>query len=418
MMLSSVRGASRLAQVRCASALSVSNATGAMGFSSDASAAPAGKVKTGIVMLNMGGPSTPEETGPFLKRLFSDVDIIDLGGGKLQEWLGDFVSTRRTPKVQAQYEEIGGSPIRKWTEHQGKEMCKILDKVRPESAPHKAYTAFRYASPLTDVALSEMEKDGVQHAIAFSQFPQWSCTTAGSSMNELWREIRRMGLQDKFKWSAIDRWPMHQGFLDSVTERIEERLLEFNEKDRSKVVIVFSAHSVPMKVVEKGDHYTNEVAASVNGIMRNFTEKIVEKGKISGLSAANKHVLAWQSKVGFMPWMVPSTGTVLENLGKKGHKHVLVVPVAFTSDHIETLFEIGMEYAEDAEKAGIKNFKFTEGLNGSETFIKALADIVGEHLDNKKNHSPQYKMKCVTCQKPFCRQLMNPAFGNEAAATN
>lgn len=368
-----------------------------------------GKVKTGVVMLNMGGPSTPEETGPFLLRLFRDVDIIELGGGTLQHYFGSFVAHRRTPKVQAQYEKIGGSPIRKWTKLQGEEMCKLLDAERPESAPHKAYTAFRYADPLTDTALAEMAADGVEHAVAFSQFPQWSCTTGGSSMNELWREVRRMGLQDAFRWSAIDRWPLQPGFVQAVNERIEERMLDFDEKTRKNVVIVFSAHSVPMKVVAKGDHYTAEVAASVKAVMSSF-ESTVREGKIPGLSTTNKHVLAWQSKVGFLPWMVPSTADVLESLGKRGHKAVLVVPVAFTSDHIETLFEIGIEYAEDAEKAGISDFRYTEGLNGSPTFIRAMADIVSSHLDAKENYSPQYKMKCLKCTKPMCRQLMNPAW--------
>ncbi|GBG34332.1 Ferrochelatase, mitochondrial [Hondaea fermentalgiana] len=389
---------------------------GARGLAAAATAAngsgeePAKKVKTGILMLNMGGPSKPEETGPFLNRLFRDTDIIDLGGGQMQEVFGTVVARMRTPKVEKQYEEIGGSPIRKWTEYQGKRMAAILDEIRPESAPHKAYTAFRYASPLTDVALEEMKRDGVEHAIAFSQFPQWSCTTSGSSMNELWRETRRLGLQDNFRWSIIDRWPLHEGFLEAVTERITERLLEFNEKTRKNVVIVFSAHSVPMKVVEKGDHYVNEIAASVKAVMERLDTKVVGEGKIPGLRTVNKHVLAWQSKVGFLPWMVPSTESVLKNLGKRGHKSVLVVPVAFTSDHIETLFEIGMEYAEDAEKAGIADFRFTEGLNGSETFCNALADVVKNHLDAKQNYSPQYKMKCLTCQKPLCRQIMNPAF--------
>ena len=156
------------------------------------------KAKTGVLMLNMGGPSHPDDTEDFLKRLFQDSDIIELGGGKFQELLGSFISKRRTPKVKKQYETIGGSPIRKWTEYQGKEMCKILDETCPESAPHKAYTAFRYADPLTEDALQEMKEDGVEHAIAFSQFPQWSCTTSGSSMNELWREVRCVRERDLF----------------------------------------------------------------------------------------------------------------------------------------------------------------------------------------------------------------------------
>jgi protoheme ferro-lyase len=110
--------------------------------------------------------------------------------GPFQQQLGKFIAWRRTSKVQAQYELIGGSPIRKWTELQGEEMCKLLDVQSPETAPHKPYIAFRYAHPLTDEALDKMEADGVTRVVAFSQFPQWSCTTTGSSMNELWRQVR------------------------------------------------------------------------------------------------------------------------------------------------------------------------------------------------------------------------------------
>ena len=368
------------------------------------------RVKTGVLMMNMGGPEKPEGTEEFLRRLFKDVDIIDLGGGIIQKYLGEFICKRRAPKVAAQYELIGGSPIGKWTKLQGEEFCKILDRTRPQSAPHKAYTGFRYVPPYTEDALAEMQRDGVEHAVAFSQFPQWSCTTTGSSMNELWRQIQRLDMGDAFKWSVIDRWPLQAGFLDSVVQRLEERMLsDFTEEEREKVVVVFSAHSVPMKVVAKGDHYVPEVAATVRAVMERWEQRC-EDSSIAGLTQANKYVLAWQSKVGFLPWMTPSTAEVLESLGKKGHTHVLVCPIAFTSDHIETLFEIGIEYKEDAEKEGITNFAYTEGLNGLPRFIEAQADIVAKHLDDERNCSTQYRMKCLKCTKPFCRKVMNPAF--------
>lgn len=367
------------------------------------------KVKTGLLMMNMGGPSKPEETEDFLRRLFQDSDIIELGGGRFQELLGGFISKRRTPKVQEQYKVIGGSPIRKWTEAQGEAMCNILDKISPDSAPHKAYTAFRYANPLTEEALNQMQSDGVERAIAFSQFPQWSCTTAGSSMNELWREVRRLGMTNDFRWSVIDRWSSNPGFIDSWVERIEEKMQEFDPSDRKKVVIVFSAHSIPMKRVERGDQYVPEVAATVGAVMEKWRAQQDESTDGTEPNT-NKHILGWQSKVGYVPWMVPSTASVIEELGKRGTKYMLIVPIAFTSDHIETLFEIGHEYAEDAEKLGVKEFKFTEGLNGSETFHHALADVVDKHLKAKVNHSAQYKMKCLTCEKPLCRKVINPAY--------
>lgn len=364
----------------------------------------------------MGGPSTPDETGPFLHRLFQDNDIIEFGGGLFQKYLGEFIAKRRTPKVQAQYEAIGGSPIRRWTEYQGAEMCKLLDERSPETAPHKPYVAFRYAHPLTDEAIDAMLRDGVKRVVAFSQFPQWSCTTSGSSMNELWRQIKDRKLEDEFSWSVIDRWALHPGFIDAVTDRITEGLEQFEPEDRSKVVILFSAHSVPMKVVEKGDHYVPEVAATVKAVVEKLTAQVQQADGPD--ATVPRHILAWQSKVGFLPWMVPSTSKVIEGLGKRNQRHVLVVPVAFTSDHIETIYEIGMEYAEEAEEVGITHFKWTEGLNGSEVFINAQADLVADHLRSGESHSAQYKMKCIGCTKPFCRQLINPAAATspEAAA--
>jgi len=302
------------------------------------------KPKTAILMMNMGGPSEPAETEPFLRRLFTDNDIIDLGGGWLQEKFGTIISKRRSPAVAEQYKEIGGSPIRKWTQYQSERMCQILDEVRPESAPHKAYTAFRYVEPLTEDTLAQMKEDGVERVVAFSQFPQWSCTTTGSSLNELWRQVKNLGLESDFKWSIIDRWPLHDGFVDAILERMEERLMDFDVADREKAVIVFSAHSVPMKVVEKGDHYVGEVAATVQAVMQKWNSR-VRKGSIEGLKKPSKHVLAWQSKVGYLPWMSPSTSSTIEQLATiRGNKTMMLVPIAFTSDHIETLFEIGIEY--------------------------------------------------------------------------
>jgi len=356
--------------------------------------------------MNMGGPAHPKDTGPFLRRLFTDSDIIDLGGGKTQEWFGNFVATRRTKRIEEQYEKIGGSPIRKWTEHQGAQLAELMDALRPQSAPHKTYVAFRYADPLTEEALAEMKKDGVQRAVAFSQFPQWSCTTTGSSLNELWRQVKKMKLENAFQWSIIDRWPTHQTYVDAICERIEERLDDLAEVRKSPPVLVFSAHSVPMKVVKKGDPYTVEVAATVRAVMDTLHDRL---HAISPKRTVPKHVLAWQSKVGYLPWMVPSTSDTIEELAKAGHKSLLVVPVAFTSDHIETLFEIDMEYRHLASESGIEHFAMTEGLNGSPTFIKALAEICTEHLDRNVNYSPQYKMKCLGCDKPHCRGIIGAA---------
>ena len=213
---------------------------------------------TAMVFMNMGGPSTVSEVGPFLSRLFADADLIPLG--RLQSYLGPLISTRRTPKIQKQYAAIGGgSPIRKWSEHQSAEMCKILDRTNPETAPHKPYVAFRYADPLTEEMYGKLLEDGFGkrgRAVAFTQYPQYSCSTTGSSLNELWRFRNRLEGKEPegggVQWSVIDRWPVHQGLVEAFAQNVEEQLRTYPEEKRKDVVLLFSAHSLPMSVVNRG----------------------------------------------------------------------------------------------------------------------------------------------------------------------
>jgi protoporphyrin/coproporphyrin ferrochelatase len=219
------------------------------------------RIKTGIVMLNLGGPATLDDVEPFLLELFADREIIQL---PLQRWLGPFIARRRTPKVRGLYAAIGGgSPILRYTEAQGHGMVTRLDRISPETAPHRFYVAFRYTRPGSDDALRAMHADGVERAVAFTQYPQFSCSTTGSSLNELWRAASRSGLRDAFEWSIIDRWPVHRGFVDAMTETVRDGLREFDPSDRDRAVILFSAHSLPLDVIDRGDSYPQEVGASV-----------------------------------------------------------------------------------------------------------------------------------------------------------
>jgi len=296
---------------------------------------------------------------------------------------GPWIAQRRTPKVKKQYEAIGGkSPIGDWTEKQGAGMAKILDTLSPETGPHKAYTCFRYAPPLTEEVIEAMRRDGVKRAVAFSQYPHWSCTTAGSSMNHLWRELKRLGAQDEFEWSVIDRWPTQSTFIDAVAKRVQMGLQSLPEGGpREKAVVVFTAHSLPMYVVERGDSYPHEVAATVQAVSDRLQ---------SMASYPIRHALAWQSKVGYLPWLVPSTGEMLKKLGEQGYESVCLVPIAFTSDHIETLYEIDVEYREDAVKAGIKHFARAPALNDEPLLMQAQAEIVAKHLRDGDLCTPQY----------------------------
>ncbi|CAG0878567.1 unnamed protein product, partial [Darwinula stevensoni] len=202
-------------------------------------------VRTGVLMLNMGGPAGTRDVHPFLLRLFSDRDLISL---PFHKKLGPWIAKRRTPKIQEKYEEIGGgSPIGKWTDIQGKELCKRLDAESPNTAPHKHYIGFRYADPLTEDTLNQMERDGVQHAIAFSQYPQYSCATSGSSFNAIFRHY--LHRETRMQWSVIDRWGWHPLLAKTHANLIRSSLeTGFPEKDRKDVTILFSAHSLPLKV--------------------------------------------------------------------------------------------------------------------------------------------------------------------------
>jgi len=369
---------------------------------------------TGIVLMNMGGPSNPKDTEPFLNNLFSDPDIIELGGGKMQDFFKKIMVSRRAKSVEQKYEEIGGSPILKWHEYQAEKLEAKLNEESPGTGPHKVYVNFRYTPPFAEDILHQMKSDGVKRAVAFPTYPQWSCTTSGSSMNELWRKVDSLNYQEEFKWSVIDRWYEHNLYHETMLERMRDCMAKFSEDTRDEVVILFSAHSLPMKVVAKGDQYVGEIGATAKMVMTKLPSYLQENG-LTGWNGRNAHYITWQSKVGPLPWMVPKTEDTLKSLGERGIKNVMVVPIAFVCDHIETLHEIGIEYAEDAQKAGIENFHFMEGFNESEKYTETLVDIVKTHLNSKELHSFQYLLKCIGCKKPFCRNLRNPAHETKAA---
>lgn len=350
--------------------------------------------KTAVVMMNMGGPATVPEVAPFLKRLFSDGEIIQLGA--FQNILGPLIAARRTGKIEEQYGLIGGSPIRKWTDYQGDRMEKELDELSPSTGPHKHYTMFRYADPLTEEALLQMKADGVKRAVAFSQYPHFSCTTTGSSLNHLWRELKRLDMEDEFEWSVIDRWPTHPTFVKAMARRVQLGLDEVPEEFRSRTVIQFSAHSLPMKVISKGDQYAGEVCATAYAVMQE-------------LNFSNPYILCWQSQVGPLPWLGPQTGEALKGFGAQGHKAVLAVPIAFTSDHVETLFEIDIEYREEAEEAGIEHFYRAPALNEEPLLIQAQAELVAAHLAHGNAcDTKQYQLNCPGCFNEDCRTITNP----------
>ncbi|OIP40394.1 MAG: ferrochelatase [Deltaproteobacteria bacterium CG2_30_63_29] len=348
------------------------------------------RAPTGIVMLNMGGPDSLDGVGPFLEKLFRDRELIEL---PMQSVLGPFIVSRRTPKVVEVYRSIGGgSPITRGTREQGDLLAVALDRISPSTAPHKSYIAFRYTPPYAHEALEQMLRDKVHRAVAFSQYPQYACPTSGSSLNDLWRAVDEMKLGNHFDWSVIDRWPTHPALIDTLCEGIREALGRFPPEHRDEVVLVFSAHSLPLKVIYRGDSYPQEVGATVQAI-------------VDTLGLSQRYMLAYQSAVGPVKWLGPSTVSVIEQLSKQGATRVLVVPVAFTSDHVETLEEIDIQLRATAARCGIEQFERAPVPNARPTFINGLAYLVAEHLASGQKHSTQYQLKCPGCPREGCREL-------------
>ncbi|XP_063630864.1 ferrochelatase, mitochondrial [Cydia splendana] len=346
------------------------------------------KPKTAIVMLNMGGPETTDQVGGYLLRIMTDRDMIQL---PVQSRLGPWIARRRTEEVQKKYSEIGGgSPILKWTNTQGELLTKKLDQLSPETAPHKHYVAFRYVPPFTADTFSQLEKDGVERAVIFSQYPQYSCATTGSSLNAIADFYRDRSVPKNIEFSMIERWATHPLLAEVFAERIREKLVKFNETVRDDVLILFTAHSLPLKAVSRGDTYPHEVAATVALTM-------------SKLRVPNPHRLVWQSKVGPLPWLEPYTDDAIKAYSKQGKKHLILVPIAFVNEHIETLHELDIEYCDElAKEAGVIQIERASAPNDHPTFISALADVVSSHMKSGPRVSKQFLNRCPHCVSKRC----------------
>jgi len=203
----------------------------------------------------------------------------------------------------------------------------------------------------------------------------------------------RLGVE--FQWSVLDRWPTHPTFIQAVAKCVRQGLEGVPEHLRVETVLMFSAHSLPMKVVNKGDQYVPEVAATTMAVMQE-------------LKMSHRYILCWQSQTGPLPWQGPQTGEALKAMVNTGVKSVLVIPIAFTSDHIETLYEVDVDYHEMAHKAGLAHFSRAPALNGEPLFIQAQAELVASHLNHgRTTETLQYSMRCPSCTNPLCRSV-NP----------
>ncbi|WP_017318363.1 ferrochelatase [Mastigocladopsis repens] len=336
--------------------------------------------RVGVLLLNLGGPDKLEDVGPFLFNLFSDPEIIRLPFRWLQKPLAWLISSRRTQKSQENYKQIGGgSPLRRITEAQGEALKEQLHALGQEA---NIYVGMRYWHPYTEEAIAKITKDDIERLVVLPLYPQFSISTSGSSfrlLERLWQEDPKLQLLD---YTVIPSWYKHPGYLQAMADLIAQELDQFPHPD--EVNIFFSAHGVPKSYVEEaGDPYQQEIEECTHLIMQT-------------LNRPNPHILAYQSRVGPVEWLQPYTEDAIPELAEKGVKDLVVVPISFVSEHIETLQEIDIEYREIAEEAGIHNFRRVPALNTHAVFVKALADMVLDALQSpslKFSQVSQWKKK-------------------------
>lgn len=323
--------------------------------------------RVGVLLLNLGGPEAIEDVRPFLFNLFSDPEIIRLPFPWLQQPLAWLISTTRAKRSQENYAQIGGgSPLRRITEAQGQALEEHLAAIGKEV---RVYIGMRYWHPFTEEAIARIKRDRIDNLVILPLYPQFSISTSGSSfrvLEEMWKEDSAL---KRIKYTIIPSWYDRQGYLRAMAQMIAQELEQLPNPDR--VHIFFSAHGVPVSYVEEaGDPYKQEIEDCTDLIMKT-------------LNRPNKHTLAYQSRVGPVEWLKPYTEDALKDLGAQGIKDILVVPISFVSEHIETLQEIDIEYREIAEEAGIEHFGRVPALNTNPIFIGSLAELVKEALETK-----------------------------------
>ncbi len=321
-----------------------------------------GAEKVGILLLNLGGPDSLEAVRPFLFNLFSDREIIRLGPAFMQKPIAYLISTLRHRKTEGYYRLIGGkSPIFEITKGQAKALQEELNAsslTARGSHLFRVFIGMRYWHPLIEETIPEIFQQGIKRVVALGLYPHYSVATTGSSFSKMKDVVSRFPMEV----FTISSWHDHPLYIDALVENVlkGKALFHLPEGGAGDVHVLFSAHSLPKKFIEEGDPYVDHIRGTINEITKRVN-------------------IAWdlsfQSRSGPVEWLEPSTDEMIKELAGRGVKNLLVVPISFVSDHIETLYEIDILYKRMAESLGIR-LKRMASLNTSQAFISALGDIV------------------------------------------
>jgi len=336
------------------------------------------KPRLGIVLFQLGGPDSPEAVEPFLYNLFCDPDIIDFFGGWLaRRPLARWIAHRRAGIVRGHYDAIGGrSPIRGLTEHQ----ARGLENALAPDFDARCFIAMRYWHPLTAEAVEAVRSAALDTLVLLPLYPHYSFATTLSSLKE-WRRVwsqtglaPRGGASPAPREIVIEEFHLHPQYIAALVRNIEAALARF--ADRRNAQLVFSAHGLPLSLIARGDPYQRHVQETVAAVMA--------RG-----GWPNPHLLCFQSRVGRQKWLEPSLTRTLEELPREGKRHLLIIPISFVTEHIETLHEINIEARAHALAHGVEQFEMMPALDDSLGFIAALASLVRAAVATEPIASPK-----------------------------
>jgi len=342
-------------------------------------------MKKAVVLFNLGGPDKLENVEPFLFNLFYDPAILNLP--KIIRYpLAKLLSKKRTPTAKKIYEEIGGSsPILKVTTEQAKELENYLN-LNQKDVIYKTFIAMRCWHPRALETLGEVIKYNPDEIILLPLYPQYSAATSGSSINE-WNDICKKKNYN-VKTSIICCYPTDESFINAHINEINKKIINIEN-----FKLIFSAHGLPEKNIKNGDPYQWQVEQTVTNIVNKMNMKNLD------------YILSYQSRVGPLKWIGPYTENVIIENSKLG-KHIVLVPIAFVSEHSETLVELDIEYKKLAEQHGCKNYTRVPALGVNENFIRSLSELIlnkeiyrfKEGLYSPKIQCPTEFKKCLCIQ--------------------
>ena len=320
--------------------------------------------RLGVLLVQLGGPTSREELRPFLYELFADPEVLGIPFTPLRKLVAWLIAILRAPKSAATYERINWSPIRRWSETQARLLeAELARRARAGEEAPVVRVGMTCSHPFVEDALEDLRKAGATRLFVLPLYPQYSVTTTRGSLNRVTSALAKMGWSVP-RTNAPDAWYGEPAFVEAHADRVRAAHATLPDADPARTVVIYSAHSLPVKtVVSQEDPYPKHVEE---------TKRLID----AALGNRFRSRLAYQSKVGPVEWLGPSTPDVLAALAKEGVRQVVVVPVAFVSDHVETLYEIRLLFAGEAARLGIPHYAVAEGLNDHPAFVRALADVV------------------------------------------